>query len=105
MLKLKNCSSFKDFLEQVGDKEFYIINDCGYTIVADYCLNYDNSSFFSFANGYSEAKLNKNIRENMHLFDVRKTNKFYYANDNMHSCSNAMHGIWGLVLKLKEEFK
>lgn len=85
----------------------------------DFCSYHSNGEPIYFVNGklYAgfdmltmiECRYNfvfpESILENMYMFDVEETNKFYYPNDNMFSANNSIKGVKGQILVLKEKYR
>ena len=55
---------------------------------------------YNFVLKNSQKEIEKAIMENMYMFDVTETDKFFYPNDNMFSGDNSIRNIRGQVLLL-----
>lgn len=90
--------NFQEFLNQYQNKPIYYCDG----FVPDVCLEYCVSSFITFVDGYSLKQLNADTKNGIEngLFEIEKTNSFYYPNTNMFSGDNSIYGIKGCILKL-----
>lgn len=60
---------------------------------------------YNFVLKNSQKEIEKAIMENMYMFDVTETDKFFYPNDNMFSSDNSIRNIRGQVLVLKKKYR
>ena len=98
-----NISGFVDFCSyHANGKPIYFVNGrlyAGFDMLAMIECRYN----FLFPESKMETE--KAIMENMYMFDVEETDKFYYPNDNMFSNPCPIKNINGWVLTLKKRYK
>ena len=98
-----NISGFVDFCSyHANGKPIYFVDGklyAGFDMLATLESKYD----FVFSD--SKKEIENAIKENMYMFNVEESNKFYYPNDNMFSANNSIKGIKGHVLTLKEKYR
>lgn len=102
MSYIPNISGFVDFCGYHANKEpIYIVNGKLYATL-DMCCHI--SDRYNFTNSRVKEEVEQAIKDNIYMFDIEKTNKFYCSNDNMFSMSNAQYHIKGEVLTLKRKY-
>lgn len=100
---IPNISGFVDFCSyHTNGEPIYFVNGRLYAGFDMLCrIDYK----YNFTSVKAQAETEKAIMENMYMFDVEETDKFYYPNDNMFSMSNAQKHIKGQILTLKENYR
>ncbi|WP_299053955.1 hypothetical protein [uncultured Eubacterium sp.] len=103
MFYIPNINGFADFISYHANynKPIYFVNG---HITAGFCLNTRLDQKYNFFSDEVVGEINEAICENMYMFDVAKTNKFYSCNDNMFSRDNSAKNIEGLLLTVKRQF-
>jgi len=103
MFYIPNISGFVDFISYHtnNNKPIYFVNG---HVTAGFCLNTRLDQKYNFFSDEVVGEINETICENMYMFDVAKTNKFYSCNDNMFSRDNSAKNIEGLLLTVKRQF-
>ena len=103
MTYIPNISGFVDFCSYHANGEpIYLVNGrlrAGFDALAGIDYKYD----FTFSG--TKAEIEKAIAENMYMFDVEETDKFFYPNDNMFSMNNSQKHIKGQILTLKKKYR
>lgn len=98
-----NISGFVDF--HIYHKDGSPIYLYGGKLVAGYDLAVRIGTKYKFLSRNTQEQVEQAIQENLYMFDVVESNKFYYPNTNMFSMSNAVQGLKGSVLTLKEKYR
>lgn len=99
---IPNISGFVDFCEYHANGEpIYFVNGRLYAGF-DMLIRIDYKYNFLFED--SKRNIEKEITENMYMFDIEETYDFYYPNTNMFSMSNAENNIKGYILRLKKKY-
>lgn len=95
--------NFQDFCKYHADGEpIYLVRGklyAGFDMLAAIECQY------GFPSARCRMDVEKAIQDNMDMFDVEETKRFYMPNDNMFSRSNAVSYICGQVLVLKEAYR
>ena len=104
MFYIPNISGFVDFISYHANynKPIYFVNG---HVTAGFCLNTRLDQKYNFFSDEVVGEINEAICENMYMFDVAKTNKFYSCNDNMFSRDNSVKNIEGLLLTVKRQYR
>ena len=97
-----NISGFNDFCcYHTNGEPIYFVNgrlQNGFDLLTSVYYKYN----FLFAD--SLEQIEKAIKDNWYMFDVKETTEFYYPNDNMFSGDNSEYHIPGYVLRLKHKY-
>lgn len=100
---IPNISGFVDFCSYHSKGyPIYFVNGhlyAGFDMLASIEYRYN------FVLKNSQKEIEKAIMENMYMFDVTETDKFFYPNDNMFSSDNSIRNIKGQVLVLKKKYR
>ena len=100
---IPNISGFVDFCSYHSQGyPIYFVNGhlyAGFDMLASIEYRYN------FVLKNSQKEIEKAIMENMYMFDVTETDKFFYPNDNMFSGDNSIRNIRGQVLVLKKKYR
>lgn len=91
------------FTDGMSSDFLLIITDAPKTDIEEYCRWHVDQKY-NFFSDKVVGEINEAICENMYMFDVAKTNKFYSCNDNMFSRDNSAKNIEGLLLTVKRQF-
>ena len=95
-----NISGFSDFCSwHKNGQPIYIVRG---QLYADFDMLTSIENRYDFLFPDSKREIEKAISDNMYMFDIEDTNKFYYPNDNMFSGDNSIKGIKGQILTLKK---
>ena len=100
---IPNISGFSDFcsFHSNGDPIYFVDGK----LYAGFNMLERIDCKYNFTDVQARAATEKAITENMYVFDIEETNKFYYPNDNMFSGDNSERNIRGQILYLKEKYK
>lgn len=98
-----NISGFVDFCSyhSNGEPIFFV----GGRLYAGFDMFVKIEYRYNFVYEDSRSEIEKAITENLYMFDIKMSSRFYYPNNNMFSMSNAMEDIKGMVLTLKSRYK
>lgn len=97
---IPNISGFVDFCSYHSDgKPIYFVNG---TLYAGFDMLASIDCCYNFVFKDSKREIEKAILENMYMFDVEETDKFFYPNDNMFSMDNSIKNIKGMILTMKQ---
>ena len=97
-----NISGFADFCSHHADRSpIYFVNG---KLYANFNMLVMIECKYNFLFPESKRETEKAIVENMYMFDIEETNRFYYPNDNMFSSDNSIRGIKGQILTLERKY-
>ena len=100
---IPSIAGFSDFCQQhMRGEPIFLVNG---KLYAGFDLLVDIKYRYHFTEHDSKQKIEQAIQQNMYLFDVRKSNRFFYPNTNMFSGDCSEYGIEGQVLVIKEKYR
>lgn len=100
---IPNISGFVDFCCYHSDgNPIYLVNG---QLYADFDMLVSIGYRYNFLFENSKREIEKAISDNMYMFDIEETDKFFYPNDNMFSMDNSIRNIKGNILTLKRKYR
>ena len=100
---IPSISGFSDFCQQhMHGEPIFLVNG---KLYAEFDLLVNIKYRYHFTEHDSKQKIEQAIQQNMYLFDVRESNRFFYPNTNMFSGDCSEYGIKGQVLVIKEKYR